>query len=96
MTTPSDTKQRAPLDFAVSVISIAGLAAALLVIYGDLDSWAALNFADPILASLLVGVIELALFLFAIALTPFLSGILQKLARRITSPRQERFNPHNS
>jgi hypothetical protein len=79
MTMMADGRPHRLLDVVATIVACILLAAGLFAAFLRLDGWAASNFARPLLASALLAVADLALFLVAIALAPLLSSLLRKL-----------------
>ncbi len=69
-------------DSASIALTFAVLGAALLIVFIALDRWAAYSFARPILASLLVAVCDMVLFVLALSLAPVISRAFQRILGR--------------
>jgi hypothetical protein len=71
--TERDVRARGALEKASAGIAIVGLCGALCAAFVGVDGWAAASFAQRILGSSLVAVIDVALFLVALLVAPLLS-----------------------
>ena len=65
-----------------TVVSLIILGMGLCFLFFTVDAWAVKAFARPILASALIAVIDVAVFLVAIALAPSLSWVIGLVTRR--------------
>jgi hypothetical protein len=63
------------------VVSVLALLGAFYPIMTHVSQWAQTSFARPLLASCLIAVIDVALFLVALAIAPALSRLLVRVIR---------------
>jgi hypothetical protein len=69
------------VDNVAVAISTIALVGALYLLAVGINAWAQTSFARPILASCLITVIDLALFLVALALAPPISWLVARVIR---------------
>lgn len=67
-----------PREMAASAAALVALGAVLLGLFDKLDSWAAISFARPVMASALVAVVEAAAMAAALCLAPALSKLVRR------------------
>ena len=79
-----------------SILTLIPLWAGLFAIFAIVDIWAAKAFAQPIMGSALVGVIEVAIFLLAVGLASPLSKLIGMLLGNIEPTPDEAKLTNNS
>lgn len=75
--TPPNESGTSPRDVAAAVVSLALLLAALYSSLFTLDQWAAASFAQARLASILVAVLEVGVFVVVLCFAPALSHLIR-------------------
>jgi hypothetical protein len=64
-----------------ALVAMGALAVALYAVFRRVDAWAELRFAQARLASMLVAVIDVAVFAVALCLAPSLSRLVERVFR---------------